>query len=159
MNGRHGRIVQQHVVLESKQGQEHVHMMLKTLAGHSLSKKVAPLPQPIGGHGQVVRKHAIVVSRPEQEHVHTMLQMVIMNQKLTSKRAITRTHGTHGQHGVGMIHAPIVVPVHLNNNAPDNSSSKYLHVHKAVKRFNTNIKRRIVIIKAIGVPVSFNKNK
>ena len=141
------------MVLVSKQGQEHVHMMLKTLAGHSLSKKVAPLPQPVGGHGQVVRKHAIVVSIQEQEHVHTILQTVIMSQKLTSKRALTRTHGTHGQHGVGMIHAPIVVPVHLNNNAPDNSSFKYLHVHKTVKRFNTSIKRRIVVIQAIGEKV------
>ena len=79
MNGVRGQIVHQLVVLESKQGQEHVHMMLKTLAVHSLSKIVAPLPQPIGGHGQVVRKHAIVVSRQEQGHVHTILQPVIMS--------------------------------------------------------------------------------
>ena len=41
MNGGHGQIVQQHVVLESKQEPEHVLMTLQTLASHSVSKGAA----------------------------------------------------------------------------------------------------------------------
>ena len=73
MNGGHGQIVQQHVVKEFKQGQEHVLMMLQTLASHSLSKKVALLPQPAGVHGQIALQHAIAVSRQELEHALTIL--------------------------------------------------------------------------------------
>ena len=73
MNGRHGRVVQQLAVKEFKQGQEHVPMMLQTLASHSLRKKVALLPQPAGVHGQIALQHAIAVSRQELEHALTIL--------------------------------------------------------------------------------------
>ena len=142
------------MVLVSKQGQEHVHMMLKTLAGHSLSKKVAPLPQPNGGHGQVVRKHAIVVSIQELEHVLTMNQTQAMSQKLSRKLATLKNAVmTLGQHGVTGIHAPIVVPVRIKNNVHGVNLSK-LRVHKKVNRFKPSMKRRIVVGQAIGVPVS-----
>ena len=142
MNGDHGQIVQQHVVKESKQGQEHVLMMLKTLASHSLSKKVALLPQPAGVHGQVALQHAIAVSRQELEHVLITLQAPLISQKLT-KKAATYTNAvmTLGQHGVHGIHARIVGPFHSNDNGRDENSSKYLLVHKRVNRFDTNIKR------------------
>ena len=83
MNGRHGRVVQQLAVKEFKQGQEHVPMMLQTLASHSLSKKVALLPQPAGVHGQVALQHAIVALKQEQEHVLTIKEVPPMSQKLT----------------------------------------------------------------------------
>ena len=72
MNGDRGQIVQQHAVKESKQGQEHVPMMLQTLASHSLSKEAALWLQLIGSHGQVVQQHAIVEFKQEQEHVLTI---------------------------------------------------------------------------------------
>ena len=83
MNGDRGQIVQQHAVKESKQGQEHVRMMLQTLAIHSLSKKVVAFLQPIGGHGQTVLQHAIMAFKQEQEHVLTIKEVPPMSQKLT----------------------------------------------------------------------------
>ena len=61
-NGDHGQIVQLHVVKESKEGQEHVRMMLRILASHSMSKEIASFLQLIGSHGQVVQQHAIVAA-------------------------------------------------------------------------------------------------
>ena len=159
MHGHHGQIVQQHVVLESKQGQEHVRMILQTLASHSLNKKVAPLPQPVG-LGQVVRTHVVMVSRQEQEHALTIKEVQPMSRKLSNKLATFKNAVmTLGQHGVHGIHAPIVVLVHLKKNVRDVNSFKYPRVHKKVNQFNTSIKRRIVHIMATGVPVSSNKNK
>ena len=98
---------------DSKQGQEHVLMMLKTLASHSLSKKVALLPQPAGVHGQAAPQHAIAVSRQGLEHVLTILQAPTMTRKLTKKVATSKNAAmTLGQHGLHGIHAPIVVQVH-----------------------------------------------
>ena len=129
---------------DSKQGQEHVFMMLKTLASHSLSKKVALLPQPAGVHGRVALQHAIAVSRQELEHVLITLQAPTMTRKLAKKLAIFKNAVmTLGQHGVVMIHAPIVAPFHLNDNAHEVNSSKFPLVHKRVKRNNTNIKSKI----------------
>ena len=85
-NGDHGQIVQLHVVKESKQGQEHVRMMLRILASHSLSKELASFLQRIGGHGQVVQQHAIVVFKQEQELVLTIEELLPMSQKLRKKR-------------------------------------------------------------------------
>ena len=88
MIGSYGQIVQQHAVKVSRQGQEHVLMMLQTLASHSQSKKVALFPQLIGGHGQAVQKPAIVVFRREQGRVLTIKEALPMNQKLTNNLAI-----------------------------------------------------------------------
>ena len=92
MIGSYGQIVQQHAVKVSRQGQEHVLMMLQTLARakklHSQSKKVALFPQLIGGHGQAVQKPAIVVFRREQGRVLTIKEALPMNQKLTNNLAI-----------------------------------------------------------------------
>ena len=97
---------------DSKQGQEHVFMMLKTLASHSLSKKVALLPQPAGVHGQAAPQPAIAVFRQGLEHVLTILQTPTMTRKLTKKVATSKNAAmTLGQHGVYGIHAPIVVRV------------------------------------------------
>ena len=87
MNGVYGQIVHQHAVKESKQEPEHVRMMLQTLASPSLSKKVVPFLQLIGGHGQVALQHAIVALEPEREHVLTMNQIQAMSQKLSRKLA------------------------------------------------------------------------
>ena len=110
-----------------------------------------------GGHGQVVQQHATTASKQEQEHVHmtqeTLVRRFLSRKVVSFKNAVM----TLGLHGVAMIHVPIVEPVHLNNNARDENSFKYQRVHKRVNRFKPNIKRRTVIIKAIGVPVSLNK--
>ena len=89
-NGDHGQLVQLHVVKESKQGQEHVRMMLRILASHSLSKELASFLQLIGGHGQVVQQHVIVVSKQEQEHVLTIKRVPPMSLKLTKKMPNSR---------------------------------------------------------------------
>ena len=99
MNGGHGQIVQQHVAKESKQGQEHVLLMLKTLASHSLSKKVALLPQPAGVHGQVALQHAIVALKQEQEHALTIKEVLPMSQKLIKELAMFKTAVVNGDHG------------------------------------------------------------
>ena len=159
MNGDHGQIVQQHVVKESKQGQEHVLMMLKTLASHSLSKKVALLPQPAGVHGQIALQHAIVVLKQEQEPVLTIKEVPLMSQKLTKKLVkFKNAVMTLGLHGVAMVHVLIMVPDHLNNNDREADSSKFLRVHKKANQFNTNMKRSNVIIMAIGVKVSSKRS-
>ena len=88
MNGVRGQIVQQHVVKEFKQGQEHVPMILQTLASHSLSKKVVAFLQLIGGHGQAVLQRAIMASKQEQEHVLTIKEVPPMSQKLSKKLVI-----------------------------------------------------------------------
>ena len=85
MNGYHGQIVQQHVVLESKQEPEHVLMTLQTLASHSVSKEAALWLQLIGNHGQVVQQHAIVEFKQEQEHVLTIKEVPPMSQKPSKK--------------------------------------------------------------------------
>ena len=140
---------------DSKQGQEHALMMLKTLASHSLSKKVALLPQPAGVHGRVALQHAIAVSRQELEHVLITLQAPTMTRKLAKKLAIFKNAVmTLGLHGVAMIHVPIVERGHINNNARDKGSSKFPRVHKKENRLNTNMIPRIVIIMAIGELVS-----
>ena len=160
MNGGHGQIVQQHVAKESKQGQEHVLLMLKTLASHSLSKKVALFPQPAGVHGQVALQHAIAVSRQELEHVLITLQAPTMTRKVTKKVATSKNAAmTLGQHGLHGIHVPIVVQVLLNKNVREKGSSKYPRVHKKANRFKPNLKRRIAIIEATGGPVSSNTNQ
>ena len=99
MNGSYGQIVQQHVVKESKQGQEHVSMMLKTLASHSLSRKVAAFRLPIGIRGPIVQPPVIVASKQELEHVLTILQALPMSQKLTKKLARFKTVVVIGDHG------------------------------------------------------------
>ena len=99
MNGVHGQIVQQHVVKEFKQGQEHVPMMLKTLASHSMSKEAVLFLQRIGNRGQVVQRHAIVALKQEREHVLTIKQLLLMSQKLTKERAIFKTAAAIGDHG------------------------------------------------------------
>ena len=68
MNGGHGQIVQLHVVKEFKQEPEHVRMMLRTLASHSLSRRIATFQQLIGGHGQVALQRVMVAFKLEQEH-------------------------------------------------------------------------------------------
>ena len=97
--------------------------------------------------------------KQDQGHVHT-IQETLANRSL-NKRVVTFKNAamTLGHHGAVMIHAAIMVLVHLNNNARDGNSFKYQRVHKRVNRFNTNIKRiwSIVVIQAIGVPVSLNK--
>ena len=89
-NGGHGQIVQLHVVKESKQGQEHVRMMLIILVSHSMSKEVASFLQLIGSHGQAVQQHVIVVSKQEQEHVLTIKRVPPMSLKLTKKMPNSR---------------------------------------------------------------------
>ena len=155
MNGAHGRVAQQHAAKVFKQGQEHVRMMLQTSASHSLSKKVVACLQLIGGPGQAVLQLVVMASKQEQEHVITIKEVPHMSQKLTkelvkSKNAVM----TLGPHGVVMIHVPIVVLVHINDNAHDKSLSKFQRVHKKKNRFNTIIRHKIVVIQAIGVPVS-----
>ena len=63
-------------------------MMLQTLASHSLSKKVALIPQLTGVLGQVVQQHAIVAFKQEQEHVLTIKEVPTMSQKLSKKLVI-----------------------------------------------------------------------
>ena len=84
MNGVHGLIVQQHAAKESKREPEHVRMMLQTLASHSLSKKVALIPQLIGVHGRIAQQLAMM-SKQEQEHVLTIKEVPPMSQKLSKK--------------------------------------------------------------------------
>ena len=142
MNGKHGQVVQQHVVKEFKQGQEHVSMMLKTLPSHSLSKRIATILQQTGDIGQVALQHVVKAAKQEQESVVTILQAPTMSRKLTKKLATSKNAVmTLGQHGVHGIHAPIVGPFRLNDDAHDKDSSKFPLVHKWVKRYNTNIKR------------------
>ena len=130
MNGGHGQIVQQHVVKEFKQGQEHVPMMLQTLASHSLSKKVALLPQPAGVHGQVALQHAIVALKQEQEHVVTIKEVPPMSQKLTKKLVkFKNAVMILGLHGVLMVHVPIMDGGHTNNSDREADSFKLLRVH------------------------------
>ena len=158
MNGDRGQIVQQHAVKESKQEPEHVRMMLQTLASHSLSKKVVPFLQLIGGHGQAVLQRAIMASKQEQEHVLTIKEVPHMSQKLTKKLVKSKNAVmTLGLLGVVMVHVPIMVLVHINDNALDRSLSKFQRVHKKENRFNTIIRHKIVVIQAIGVPVSSRK--
>ena len=153
--GDHGQIVQQHVVKEFKHDQERARMMLKTLADHSLSKKLVAYLQLIGGHGQAVLQPVIMASKQEQEHVLTIKEVPRMSQKLTKKLVKSKNAVmTLGPHGVVMIHVPIVVLVHINDNAHDKSLSKFQRVHKKENRFNTIIRHKIVVIQAIGVPVS-----
>ena len=87
MNGSHGQIVQQHAAKESKREPEHVRMMLQTLASHSLSKKVAPIPQLIGVHGRIAQKIAVGVFKQDQEHVLTIKEVLPMSQKLIKQLA------------------------------------------------------------------------
>lgn len=99
MNGRHGQTVQEHVGKEFKQGPEHVCMMLKTLASHSLRKKVAVFRPPIGSRGPIVQQHVIVASKQELEHVLTILQVLPTRQKLSKKLARFKTAVVIGDHG------------------------------------------------------------
>ena len=99
MNGSHGQIVQQHVAKESKQEAEHVPMMLKTSASHSMSKEAALCLQLIGNHGQVVQQHVIVALKQELEHVLTIQQRLSMSQKLTKELAMFKTVVQIGDHG------------------------------------------------------------
>ena len=99
MIGGHGRIVQQHVVKEFKQGQEHVPMMLKTLASHSMSKEAVLFLQRIGNRGQVVQQHAIVALKQEQEHALTIKEVLPMSQKLIKELAMFKTAVVNGDHG------------------------------------------------------------
>ena len=99
MNGGHGRVVQQLAAKEFKQGQEHVPMMLKTLASHSMSKEAVLFLQRIGNRGQVVQLHAIVALKQEREHVLTIKQLLPMSQKLTKELAIFKTAAVIGDHG------------------------------------------------------------
>ena len=111
-----------------------------------------------GGHGQVVQQHATMASKQEQEHVHMTQETLVrrfLSRKVASFKNAVMTLGLHGVHG---IHVPIVEPVHLNNNARDENSFKFLPVHKKANQLKLNMGRRIVIIKAIGAPVSLNKN-
>ena len=127
-------------------------MMLKTLADHSLSKKLVAYLQLIGGHGQVALQHAIVALEPEREHVLTMNQTQAMSQKLSRKLATFKNAVmTLGQHGVHGIHVPIMGPFHLNDGDRDVNSSKYRRVHKRVNRFKLNLKRRIVKVQKITI--------
>ena len=98
MNGVHGLIVQQHAAKESKREPEHVRMMLQTLASHSLSKKVALIPQLIGVHGRIAQQLAMM-SKQEQEHVLTIQQRLPMSQKLTRELAMFKTAVVNGDHG------------------------------------------------------------
>ena len=153
-NGDHGQIVQLHVVKESKEGQEHVRMMLIILVSHSMSKEVASFLQLIGSHGQAVQQHVIVVSKQEQEHVLTIKRVPPMSQKLTKKIVEFKNAAmTLGLHIVIMIHVPIVEWGHIKNNVHDVNLSK-LRVHKKANRLNTNMTRKIVIIMATGEPVN-----
>ena len=148
-----GQVALQHVVKAVKQEQERVlTTLLVSLMSQKLAKQLALLPQLTGVHGQAVQKPAIVVSREEQEHALIIVQAPPMSRKLTKKHATTSTHGKHGQPGVSMIHAKIGVPVHINNNVQGNGMFKYPHV-RMVKRLNTNIKHKIVVIQAIGEKV------
>ena len=133
-NGDHGQIVQLHVVKESKQGQEHVRMMLRILASHSMSKESASFLQLIGSHGQVVQQHAGLAVKQDQEHAHT-IQETLANRSL-NKRVVTFKNAamTLGQHGVHGTHAPNVGLVFSNVNVRDVNSSKYRRVHRMVKR-------------------------
>ena len=88
MNGGHGQIVQQHVAKESKQELEHVPMMLKTSASHSMSKEAALCLQLIGNHGRIAQQLAVMVCKQEQEHVLTIKKVPPMIQKLTKKLVI-----------------------------------------------------------------------
>ena len=84
----------------------------------------------------------------------TILQALTMTRKLIQKIALSKNAAmTLGQWHLVMIHAPIVVQVHLNKNVRDKGSSKYPRVHKKANQFKPNMERRIVIIEAIGVPV------
>ena len=107
-----------------------------------------------GGHGQIVQQHVAKESKQEPEHVPMMLQILAshsLNKKLVkSKNAVM----TLGLHGVTLIHVPIVVLVHINDNARDKGSFKFLRVHKKANRLKPRLKRRAVIIKAIGEEVS-----
>ena len=75
------------MVKESKQDQEHVLMMLQTSASHSLSKKLALLPQLLGAHGQVALQHVVMASKQELEHVLSIKEVSPMGQKLSKKLA------------------------------------------------------------------------
>ena len=102
------------MVKEFKQGQEHVLMMLQTLASHSLSKKVALLPQPAGVHGQVALQHVVRVFEKEQERALTILQVPSMSQKLVKKVALLpHPAGVHGQ--VALQHAVMVAKQELEH--------------------------------------------
>ena len=90
MNGSHGQIVQQHVAKESKQELEHVPMMLKTSASHSMSKEAALCLQLIGVHGRIAQQLAVMVFKQEQEHVHTIKEVPSMIQKVTRKLVISK---------------------------------------------------------------------
>ena len=107
-----------------------------------------------GDHGQIVQQHVVKESKQEPEHVRMMLQTLAshsLSKKLAkSKNAVM----TLGLLGVVMVHVPIMVLVHINDNALDRSLSKFLRVHKKEKRFNTIIRHKIVVIQATGVPVS-----
>ena len=99
-----------------------------------------------------------MVSKQEQEHVHMIQETLVrrfLNRKVaTFKNAVM----TLGLHGVATIHVPIVERGHTNDNALDGDSSKSLLVHKKANQFNTNMTLRIVVIMAIGVPVSSKRS-
>ena len=98
------------MVKESKQGQEHVPMMLKTLASHSASKEAASSLQLIGNRGPIALKHAVMASKQEQEHVLIMKKAPPMSQKLRKQVALWKNAVmTLGHHGVRLTVAPIMV--------------------------------------------------
>ena len=88
MNGVRGQIVQQHVVKEFKHDQGHVHMMLKTLASHSLSKRIASFLQQIGDLGQVALRYVVKGVKQELEHALITKLNPFMSQRVSRKFAL-----------------------------------------------------------------------
>ena len=151
--GVHGQVAPQHAVRAGKQEQELVLTIQQVpLMSQELIKKVAQLPQLIGGTGQVAPEHATVVLEQELEHVLIIQKVQPMSQKLSRKLATFNNAATTlGQHGVHGIHALIVGPFHLNDAVRDVNSSKHQRVPTRVKRYNTNIKRKIVKTQKITI--------
>ena len=131
---------------ESKEDQNHALVVL------SLIQKPVTLLQLFGGTGQVAPEHATVVLEQELEHVLIIQKVQPMSQKLSRKLATFNNAATTlGQHGVHGIHALIVGPFHLNDAVRDVNSSKHQRVPTRVKRYNTNIKRKIVKTQKITI--------
>ena len=78
-----------------------------------------------------------------------------MSQKLTNKLVkFKNAVMILGLHGVLMVHVPIMDGGHTNNSDGEADSFEFLRVHKKENRFIPYMKRRIVVIMAIGELVS-----
>ena len=98
---------------------------------------------------------AIVVLKQEHEPVLTIKEVPPMSQKLIKKLVkFKNAVMTLGLHGVLMIHAPIGENGDTKENARDKDMFKFLRVHKKENQFKKILKRRSVVIEAIGEPVS-----